>query len=69
MLPLKQLKDIGGITTLELALNEKLKNSSPSNVVFSTIGASLVFAYIYSQLTHKVFIKYTYYSTNVAFYS
>jgi len=53
MLPLTQLKDVGGITALESALNERLRNASPSNVVFSTIGATLAFAYVYSQLTHR----------------
>ena len=54
MQPIKQLKDISGITAVELALNERLKNASSSNVVFSTVGATLVFAYVYSQLTHRV---------------
>jgi len=53
MLPLKQLKDIGGITTVQLYLNERLKNASPSSVVFSTVGATLMFAYVYSQITHR----------------
>ena len=57
MLPLTQLKDVGGITALESALNERLRNASPSNVVFSTIGATLAFAYVYSQLTHRVSIS------------
>ena len=54
MLPLKQLKDIGGITAIQLSLNERLKNASPSSVVFSTVGATLMFAYVYSQITHRV---------------
>ena len=54
MLPAKQLKDIGGITAIQLALNERLKNASPSSVVFSTVGATLMFAYVYSQITHRV---------------
>ena len=54
MLPLKQLKDIGGITAIQLSLNERLKNTSPSSVVFSTVGATLMFAYVYSQITHRV---------------
>ena len=54
MLPAKQLKDIGGITAIQLALNERLKNTSPSSVVFSTVGATLMFAYVYSQITHRV---------------
>ena len=54
MLSLQQLKDAGGITAIELALNERLKDTAPAKIVLSTVGASLVFAYIYSQLTHKV---------------
>ena len=54
MLPVKQLKDIGGITAIQLFLNERLKNASPSSVVFSTVGATLMFAYVYSQITHRV---------------
>ena len=54
MLPLKQLKDMGGITAIQLSLNERLKNASPSSVVFSTVGATLMFAYVYSQITHRV---------------
>ena len=54
MLTLQQLKTAGGLSAIESALNERLKNSTPSKIVFSTIGASLIFAYVYSQLTHKV---------------
>ena len=54
MLTIQQLKDAGGITAIELALNERLKNTPPTSIVLSTVGASLVFAYIYSQLRHKV---------------
>ena len=63
MLTLQQLKDAGGLTAIELALNERLNNTPPAKIVISTIGASLVFAYVYSQLTHKVI--YFYYYKNV----
>ena len=51
---IQQLKDAGGVTAVEVALNERLRNTAPAKIVFSTIGASLAFAYIYSQFTHKV---------------
>jgi len=54
MLSIQELKEAAGITAVELALNERLKNTAPVNIVLSTVGASLVFAYIYSQLRHKV---------------
>lgn len=57
---IQQIKDVGGITAIEAALNEKLRNTAPAKIVVTTIGASLAFAYIYSQLTHKVYQLYYY---------
>ena len=51
---IQQLKDAGGISALELALNEQLRDTSPAKIVLSTVGASLFVAYLYSQITHKV---------------
>ena len=51
---IQQLKDAGGITTIETLLNEYLIQTAPARIVFSSIGAGLLLSYIYSQLTHKV---------------
>ena len=49
-----QLKCAVGITAIEIELNEILKNTAVAIIVLSTVVATLVFAYIYSQITHKV---------------
>ena len=38
-------------------LNDYYKNVPPAKIIFYTAGASLVVAYIYGQLTHKVKFK------------
>ena len=36
-------------------LNEKFRDWQPAQIVIFTAGASLVSAYVYSELTYKVF--------------